>query len=100
MSGKVVLEQAEHDRLFGALLAAQAECAELHARVALLEDQNERIQRAFDAYVDRNGFWEARGKRAEVEVERLREALTAARDTFKRFGYPVYADCCDEALND
>jgi len=34
----------------------------------------------------------------KAEVERLRKALTAARDIFKRFGYPVYADACDDAL--
>ncbi len=72
MTDEVVLGAAEHDRLFGALLAAQAESAELHARVALLEDQN----------------------------ERLRGTLTAARDAFKGLGFPVYADCCEADLND
>jgi hypothetical protein len=54
-------------------------------------------------FIDRIAFVNAH-KHEEVvahhvaEVERLQEALTAARDIFKRFGYPVYADACDDAL--
>lgn len=45
--------------------------------------------------------WERAQQRADdlqVEIERLREALTAARDIFKHFGYSAYADACDDAL--